>query len=274
MKLRYLLHILIILVLLLIDDGIYNLRQYSQEELSSRAEQTYLEIEEKPAILIVTEEKSERISDDLSNLYFVNKVSKQNKSEIIDILSRQYQLDEASSLLDELNLPAVLEIQFRGDAFSETESSLFWQATEKEEGIFQIIYSDENYLDDWSKLDKLLEYSGLIENYWQWIYWGLAIIILLTVLSFRLSYENRQEKYWQVFTRSGGKPALSKIFRILNSIFLVFIPLAIAMGLEYFLWINHTFGYMPDFRFHIIRSAALVIVSLLSLFLIRRRDYD
>ena len=274
MKLRYLLQILIILVLLIVDDGIYNLHQYSQEELNFRAEQVYLEIEEKPAILIVTEEQSERISDDIGNLYFVNKVSKQNKSEIIDILSRQYHLDEANSLLDELNLPAVLEIQFKGAAFRETESSLFWQATEKEEGIFQIIYTDENYLDDWSKLDKLLEYSGLIENYWQWIYWGLAILLLLIVLLFRISYENRQVRYWQVYRRSGGKPGLSRIFKILNSIFLVFIPLAIAMGVEYFLWVNHTFGYMPDFRFHIIRSAALLTVSLLSLILIRRESYD
>jgi len=274
MKLRYLLQILIILVLLIVDDGIYNLRQYSQEELDSRAEQVYLEIEEKPAILIVTEEQSERISDDISNLYFVNKVSKQNKSEIIDILSRQYHLDEANSLLDELNLPAVLEIQFKGDAFRETESSLFWQATEKKEGVFQIISSDENYLDDWSKLDKLLEYSGLIENYWQWIYWGLMILLLLIVLLFRISFENRQVRYWQVYRRSGGKAGLSRIFKILNSIFLVFIPLAIAMGLEYFLWVNQTFGYMPDFRFHIIRSTALLIVSLLSLILIRRESYD
>lgn len=274
MKLRYLLQILIIMVLLFIDDGIYNLRQYSQEELYTRAEQVYLEIEEKPAVLIVTEEQSERISDDISNLYFVNKVSKQTKSEIIDILSRQYQLDEASSLLDELNLPAVLEIQFKGNAFRETESSLFWQTTEKEAGIFRIIFSEENYLDEWSKLDKLLEYSGLIENYWQWIYWGLAILLLLIVVLYRISYENRQVRYWQIYRRSGGKPGLSRIFKILNSIFMVFIPLAIAMGLEYFLWVNQTFGYMPDFRFHIIRAAALLIVSLLSLFLIRREIYD
>ncbi|MDP8221123.1 MAG: hypothetical protein P9X26_07245, partial [Candidatus Stygibacter frigidus] len=166
MKLRYLVQILIILILLLIDDGIYNLRQYSQEELYFRAEQAYQEIEEKPAILIVTEEQSQRISDDIANLYFVKQVTKQSKDEIIDLLSRQYQLDEASALLDELNLPAVVEIQFKGEAFREIESSLFWQATEKEEGIFQIIYSDDNYLDQWQKLDTLLKYSGLIEDYW------------------------------------------------------------------------------------------------------------
>jgi len=274
MKLRYLLQILIILVLLLIDDGIINLRQYSQEELNFRAEQIYLEIEEQPAILIVTEEQSERISDDISNLYFVKQVIKQSKNELIETLSSQYRLDEASSLLDELSLPAVVEIQFKGEAFRETESSLFLQATEKEEGIFQILYSDDNYRDQWRKLDTLLKYSGLIEDYWQWVYWGLAIIILLIVLSFRINFENRQESYWQVYARSGGKSGLSKIFRILNSIFLVFIPMAIAMGLEYFLWINQTFGYMPDFHFHIMRSAALVIVSLLSLFLIRRKNYD
>ena len=274
MKLRYLLQILIILVLLLIDDGIINLRQYSQEELNFRAEQIYLEIEEQPAILIVTEEQSERISDDISNLYFVKQVIKQSKNELIETLSSQYRLDEASSLLDELSLPAVVEIQFKGEAFRETESSLFLQATEKEEGIFQILYSDDNYRDQWRKLDTLLKCSGLIEDYWQWVYWGLAIIILLTVISFRINFENRQESYWQVYARSGGKSGLSKIFRILNSIFLVFIPMAIAMGLEYFLWINQTFGYMPDFHFHIMRSAALVIVSLLSLFLIRRKNYD
>ena len=274
MKLRYLLQILIILVLLLIDDGIFNLRQYSQEELNFRAEQVYLEIEEQPAILIVTEEQSERISDDISNLYFVKQVIKQSKNELIETLSSQYRLDEASSLLDELSLPAVVEIQFKGEAFRETESSLFLQATEKEEGIFQILYSDDNYRDQWRKLDTLLKYSGLIEDYWQWVYWGLAIIILLIVLSFRINFENRQESYWQVYARSGGKSGLSRIFRILNSIFLVFIPIAIAMGLEYFLWINQTFGYMPDFHFHIMRSAALVIVSLLSLFLIRRKNYD
>jgi len=274
MKLRYLLQILIILVLLLIDDGIINLRQYSQEELNFRAEQIYLEIEEQPAILIVTEEQSERISDDISNLYFVKQVIKQSKNELIETLSSQYRLDEASSLLDELSLPAVVEIQFKGEAFREIESSLFLQATEKEEGIFQILYSDDNYLDQWRKLDTLLKYSGLIEDYWQWVYWGLAIIILLTVISFRINFENRQESYWQVYARSGGKSGLSRIFRILNSIFLVFIPIAIAMGLEYFLWINQTFGYMPDFHFHIMRSAALVIVSLLSLFLIRRKNYD
>ena len=160
MKLRYLLQILIILVLLIVDDGIYNLRQYSQEELNFRAEQVYLEIEEKPAILIVTEEQSERISDDIGNLYFVNKVSKQNKSEIIDILSRQYHLDEANSLLDELNLPAVLEIQFKGAAFRETESSLFWQATEKEEAFSRlftpmriILMTGRNWINCWNIVD-------------------------------------------------------------------------------------------------------------------------
>ncbi|MCF7911121.1 MAG: hypothetical protein K9M99_01225 [Candidatus Cloacimonetes bacterium] len=274
MKLRYIVQMLIILILLLFNDGIYNLRQYSQKEILQRAEEVYLEIEDIPAVMIVTEENSEIIYDNLRNLYFVKQVIKQSKPEIIERLSSQYRLEEAHSLLSELNLPAILEIQFDGETFSATESSLFLQATEKEAGIFQIIYTEDEYHESWQKMEMLLRVSSLIEKYWRWIYWVFAGIILLIVIYFRSSYENRQSHYWRVYCRAGGNPLKKRIFRILNSVFLVFAPLILAVGTEYYLWIYRVAGYMPDFRFQIIRSAALLAVSLLTLLFIRREDHD
>ena len=274
MKLRYILQMLIIFVLLLITDGVYNLHQYSQDEILARAEQVYSAIEEIPAVMIVTEENSEIIYNNLGNLYFVKEVRKQHKDELIELLSTQYRLDEAHSLMSELNLPAVLEIQFNGETFTETESSLFLQATEKEEGVFQLIYTEDNYRASWQKMTKLLEFSRSIDEYWQWIYWVLAGITLLIVVYFRISYESRQSHYWQRYCRAGGNPVIKKIFRILNSIFLVFVPLMLAIGAEYYLWIYRIAGYMPDFRFQIIRAVALLAASLLALIFIRRKSYD
>jgi uncharacterized protein YlbG (UPF0298 family) len=274
MKIRYIFQMLTILLLLLVTDGVYNLRQYSQDEILERAEQVYSAIEKIPAVMIVTEENSEIIHDNLCNLYFVKEVNRQHKDEIIEILSSQYRLEEAHSLMSELNLPAVLEIQFNGETFTETESSLFLQATEKEAGVFQIIYTEENYQVSWQKMDKLLEISSLIDEYWQWVYWVLAGITFLTVFYFRISYESRQSHYWQIYCRAGGNPVIKKIFKILNSVFLVFVPLMLAIGLEYYFWIYQIAGYMPDFKFQIIRAAALLTTSLLALIFIRRKSYD
>ncbi len=274
MKIRYILHILVILILLGINDGIYYFRTFSQKEAKIRAEQVYEKINENPAILIVTEEHSEVIMESIGNLYFVESVRKQNKQSIIQMLSEQYRLEEAQSLLGDLSLPAILEIQFSADKFAEMESSLFLQATEKEEGIFQLIYSEENYRLPWQTLEKINIISEIIENYWFWVYWGLGLIILLVAVYFRINYEQHKKRYWEIYIRAGGSQRRKRVIWILNTIFMVLIPALIVLGGEYYLWSFNYPHYIPDFRFHTIRAAVLLSGSLIALLFTRRGKYD
>ncbi len=274
MKIRYIIQILVILILLAINDGIYYFRTFSQKELLERAEREYEKIDENPAILIVTEEKSEIIMENIGNLYFVESVKKQNKQSIIQMLSEQYRLEEAQALLGDLSLPAVLEIQFSGKKFGKMESTLFLQATEKEEGIFQLIYAEENYHLPWQNLEKINSLGEIIENYWFWIYLGMGIIILLAAVYFRINHELHKKRYWDIYIRAGGSQRQKRVIRILNSIFLVLIPALIILGGEYYLWIYKFPYYIPDFWFHAIRTAVLLSGSLIALLYSSRGKYD
>jgi len=264
---------LIILVLVLVNDGIYYLRNFSEAELAQREEAAYITITENPAILIVSGEHSAAISEKIGNLYFVEEVKLQDKQALVDALCDQYQLDEARMLLDDLNLPAVLEIYFSAYRFGTIESDLFLQAAEGETGIYQMIYTEENYVSAWQSLTRILQIQGKMETYLPRLYIALGILVLVITGYFRISYETRNLKYWKVYIRSGGHLRQKRLVQIMNSLLLVLLPLVAVLGMEYYLFYGGYLDYSPDFWFHIIRAAALTTVSVTSLLTLRRISY-
>jgi hypothetical protein len=256
-----------------INDVSYIGRQYLAAELSARAKASYDKIADNKAILIVMEEKSEILRENISNYYFVESVQKQNKEALVQILSEQYGLQEAESLLSDLNLPVVLEIYFGGDKFGRKESELFRESLDKEEGIFHLIYSEDLYEKDWRHLSEIAKVTDYFGKYWKWLYLGTGILVLLLVIHFRLDYENLRLRFWKVYSRAGGSSSHKNLVRIINSVFLVIIPVFIVSGVQYNLWKRGLITYLPDFKWQLIRALVLLLAGLGSLFFIRSEEH-
>lgn len=270
MKLSYIAQLLVVLILLLCNDLVYYARQEISEGIELKAAKHYCSIEANPAVLIVEGKKVDNLKDVMSNLYFVKSVGKQNKAELIELLSEQYALTDAGVLLEELTLPSVLEVTFLGNSFERQESEIFDNTIEKEAGLYKVLYDEKTYIKDWESITRSKNWLDLMDKYWSWLYSLLCVITAIFIFNYRLSYENKKHNYWKVFVRSGGSRKKLIRSRLFNSILMVLFPAIVALGGQIYLCRTSFTNQIPDYTFHAIRAIILLFISISSIFFLRR----
>jgi len=259
---------------MILNDAMHFGKETFVSYLEMQQKTKYNEIINNPAVLIVTEAQAETIYENFSNLYFVERVEKQNRKFLISSLIEKYELEEASFLLEDLNLPAVLEINFKAHNFTEMESNLFEESLEEEEGIFKVLYSKRNYTKSWQDLELINKILQIINKWYLFAYWGIGLLILVLVIYFRYNYEKRNLRYWKVYLRSGGDLRKRNQKLWLNSLLIVIIPAGILVAAMFYLFNYGILKIVPDFHYHYIRGGVLLAGSLLTMIFIRREDYD
>lgn len=273
MKLRFIIQIIMLLGLLLITDAAYLIKDSTLSHLHNYNKAIETSIESIPAYLIVNQSLAGQNVDEFSNLYFVDQVNLQNKPDLIDQLSAKYSLAEAQVLLADLNLPAVLEIKFGGERFSPTEAQIFTSTATQSAGVLKLIFNQNDYQEYWDQAVLSQNIFNIIDDYWLWCYLLLLLCSVIVAVYFRISYENKNLFYWEVFHRAGGNAHKFTLGRIVNSLLLPLIPVLIAFFISYFSHRYNLITSSPDYIFILIRAALLLLSSYASLLFIRNLKY-
>lgn len=274
MKLRTILNFMLLLLLFLINDAVFQSRNHIDAYLEGFKTSEYPLIEQHEAVIILEDSNPQSIINTLSKKYYIDSVMVLQKTDLINILTEQYRLSESQDLLNDLSLPEVLKCSFRGNKFRELESGLFINFIQNSENVSRLLYSEDNYLKSWNIINLIEKIENVLNEYWLYLYYGFGILILLIVLDLSLIREKQNLDYWSVFLRAGGSPKHRFSKRIVSAVLFVLIPAVIALALEYFLFLHNQEIRQPDFNYHIIRSSGSIIFSILALMFIRNSKYD
>ena len=272
MKLRLLIQILLLFFLILINDALYFGKQQLATILADYEEESLDKIGIESAVILIKEADFENILTDISNQYFVQSVKVIEQAELVELLSEQYRLSDSEALLQDMSLPRVIEVNFNPTHFREEESGLFIKNLQSYQGVTRIIYSEDNYFDSWKALGYIDKTRNTINDYWHYIYYGFGILILLLVMAIRIEIENEAQHFWEIYKRAGGNKKFQTLKRIIGGLS-ISLPLVIVYGLEYYLVTKQILKIELDADYFMIRLGACIIVSFMTLLLIRKKKY-
>lgn len=269
MKLRPLINFLIILVLFLVNDAMYQSRRHLEAYLYEYKAVEYEQIEGNEAVLIIDGNPTESIINSLANQYYIDSVMVIQKDKLIEMLAHQYRLTDSQNLLEDISLPQVLKCSFKGDSFQEMESGLFLEMIQNDNSISRLLYSEDNYTKSWQIIGIIENLEAKIDLYWSYIYSGFAFLILFVIFDISVIREKHKKHYWKIFLLSGGAPNCRLRKRLLSGFFMVFFPSLFALGGEYYLFSINENIISPDFEFHLFRFALGLLMSFAAILIIR-----
>jgi hypothetical protein len=272
MKLRLLIQILFLFLLILVNDGMF----FGKQQLARYLSDYELELQEKigsePAVILIKDAAFENVLTDISNQYFVKSVKVIEHKELVEMLSEQYRLTDSEALLQDLSLPRVIEVSFNPAHFLEEESELFINNLKSYEGITRIIYSEDNYFDSWRLLGYIDIVRNTINDYWKYLYYGFGVLSLLLVLAMRIEIEKASQPFWLIYERAGGNMKYRSLKRFIGGLSIA-LPFVIIYALEYYLISKQILTLEIDADYFMIRLGACIVISFMTLLLIRKKKY-
>ena len=272
MKLRLLIQIFLLFILILVNDGLFFGKQQLARYLSDYEVELQEKIGSEPAVILIKNAAFENILTDISNQYYVKSVKVIEHKELVELLSEQYRLTDSEALLQDLSLPRVIEVSFNSAHFLEEESGLFIKNLKSYEGITRIIYSEDNYLDSWKILGYIDTVRNSINDYWKYLYYGFGVLILLLVLAIRIEIEKAAQPFWLIYGRAGGNMKYRSLKRIISGLSIA-LPLVIVFALEYYLISKYKLTLEIDADYFMIRLGACIVISFMTLLIIRKKKY-
>jgi len=219
----------IILVLLLVWNCLPLAYNYQKNVFSS-------EIEDYPILLISESSGSlDSLKVRMLNIDYVENIEIERDSVISEKLIEIYKLDNARNILTKYDLPDVMKIYISGIQFNLESLDDFDLLMKNEFPELNYKYNTKPLFDLEIKRDILLKV----------FYIAFLIMILITILIvgfLRFHFEIQKNTYWKIFREAGGYSNHRNKQYWMNTLLLLFVPLALVAGSYYVL---NFYGLIP-----------------------------
>ena len=222
------------------------------------------QIGEIPVVLFADKLDSlEMVRTALDSLSYIREIKIEKSSEIADKLIKLYNLNDASEVLEKHSLPNIMHIYVIGRMFDQN----------KKNELFELISSSSKNVKYNNGLWQISRRKLNFLNKIYLVFNGIFVVLVLGLTVFlRMNFENRTNRFWEIFKRSGGKIGARNRKYIIHSLFLIFIPVilsfSIYFGARYF---DKLDLFIPYICFGL--EAFILLMSVLIVRLILRKKF-
>ena len=216
----------------------------------------YGDLSDKPMILISYNlTLLDSINEVAGPLDYVRSTDIENEEDVTKNLIEMYELETARDFITEYDLPNVMRIKFDADKFR------YKQKTD-----FELIISNseiqKNYDEEfWQKIQEKalnLKKGYLIAN--------LVFIVFTIFFSglIRVYFEQKSNEFWRIFRASGGYLHRRRDKFILNSGYIIFVPLLLNIATYFVLIIYEQAPLYIEYKYFAVEPITLILGMLMA----------
>ena len=204
----------------------------------------------------------EELKSDLEDDHLVKGIVLERNVDILDKMITEYDLPAADQILDINLLPNMQQFSLSGVRATNKDFFRIKDELEKRETGLMIITQDED-------LEKLLDLKEKVVLIRLLLLIGFSLLLFITALIIFATAIKRDNYYWNVYYRSGGRSGRFKHY-FLYSLITSILPL-ISLWILIFLVEKYLhLSYYLDFKTWLIILAAILLTRLLAWFTTRK----
>ncbi len=200
------------LIVMMIIFGWDCLRLFLEQRVDRIGNQLY----DTPVMMFSTEDETTQHADSLlRRISYVKHLNVITGSESSDTLIAKYNLQQARDILDDVDLPDILQLNLEPDDY--TEGSIRELTTHADSLGIPLEYDYERWLSLRTAYDDAIVIRGTVDIV-------LAFVLFLVVGSLGTWSETRENLFWKVYRRAGGDEGKRLRSFIRKYLTLVFVP--------------------------------------------------
>ena len=209
-------------------------------------------------------ETLDSISVKTSELEYIRKTIIETDSLISSNLIETYDLYYAKNIISSFKLPAVMKVYFHGELYDLSAKTHFEDILKESEDNIDYHFDEGTwkfYQDRLNLVDKLYLYGNLV-----YILFFLFITVFL-----RIHFEIRDDHYWRVYVKAGGRMAVRRKHFVLSSLLISLLPFLLVFLAVH---LAHFFGYIHfyvDLRVFAVELAVLIFGCAISVLILGDR---
>jgi len=212
------------------------------EELQTEIEAYYANLELIP--MVVFSEKAaglKALKKTIINKNYIRSIELENNSEIAKKLIKKYNLQEADLLKEKYMLPHVMTVFFNTRNFDAASKQRITRLILAMDENADINYNENLWREIQTQTNSLKNKLQFMNKIFLPIHIGLSLLVIFIITLFWVNFANKNNNYWQVFRKAGGKQKLRSLKFYSVLLLLTLLPVLLNIVLNY-LAANH--GYV------------------------------
>lgn len=208
--------------------------QNQLQKLETEIETNYSNLELIP--MVVFSEKAaglKALKKTIINKTYINSIKIENNKQVTENLIKKYGLQEAGLLKEKYSLPHVMTIFFNTKNFdTESKQRLNRLILAMDENA-DINYNENLWQEIQTRTSSLKNKLQFLRKILLPVHVGISLLIIFILTLFWTGFANKNNGYWQVFRKAGGKTKLRSIKFYSTLVILTLLPVVLNVVLNY-----------------------------------------
>ena len=195
---------------------------------------------------------------------YINSIKIENNKQVTESLITKYGLQEAGLLKEKYSLPHVMTIFFNTRKFdSESKQRITRLILAMDENA-DINYNENLWQEIQTRTSSLKNKLQFLHNILLPVHVGISLLIVFILTLFWVGFANKNNEYWQVFRKAGGKNKLRSIKFYSTLVILTLLPVLLNVVLNYLAVQQGYISNLVPFKWFGWEAIAIIISGLLT----------